>query len=498
MLLLSMKTEDTIQDNRIHIRLKHHFVKHGKNIHAHIKKHHKKYLIWSMFYGVWHILILKVFAIKLLALKSVIGGLGFIGVINPSLTDIFAKMDNICIDNTPIIANQTCDKDFASIQDAVAYLEGMIDPETDTIYNAQYYGIVKSMLGEHCSQQIDQDAVDREVKNVYDIAKWKDTIKIIGLLEATHARWKEKSWKTTFSGELEFCNQRYLAYDILDLSKRLFLKELKKGGLLSPSPILSGQQLSKKSDIVVISSFAQRKQATDKTNISYILEDFSNSNAKDIATIIKNISLQASDQALTALADRHILTDKEKDTIKDKLELRFISSCEKNKGYHRIKQYYNNNNILTNTTLEEVKIDVWLCDSYQYIDQLDQQIKKLLLHEIGHYVYYFKDKSTNMFENICRDKNWKTAKKTCSSNEFVSNYSQTSADEDYAETFSRWGLTQMNTESNYLSYYRTTTVGTGWDSQWSARYRGVDNNLLSKKFNYFDSLLLKSATMRVM
>jgi hypothetical protein len=127
---------------------------------------------------------------------------------------------------------------------------------------------------------------------------------------------------------------------------------------LSPSAIGSGQQVSKKSDIVVINSFAQRKQVTDKTNISYLLGDFANSNAKDIATIIKNISLQASDEALTALADMHILTDKEKNTIKDKLQLRFISSCEKNKGYHKIKQYYNDNNILTNTTLEELKIDV--------------------------------------------------------------------------------------------------------------------------------------------
>jgi hypothetical protein len=169
-----------------------------------------------------------VLALKLLAFKSVIGSLAFVGIINPSLTDIFAKMDNICIDHKPIIANQLCDKDFASIQDAMGYLESMIDPETDTIYNAQYYGIVKSMLGEYCSQQIDQDAVAREVKNVYDIAKSKDTIKKIGLLEATHAAWKQKSWESTFSGELEFCNQRYLAYDILDLSKRLFLKELKK------------------------------------------------------------------------------------------------------------------------------------------------------------------------------------------------------------------------------------------------------------------------------
>ena len=41
---IRMTEEDNMIDNRIHMRLKRHFIKHGKKIHAHIKKHHKKYL----------------------------------------------------------------------------------------------------------------------------------------------------------------------------------------------------------------------------------------------------------------------------------------------------------------------------------------------------------------------------------------------------------------------------------------------------------------------
>ena len=103
-------------------------------------------------------------------------------------------------------------------------------------------------------------------------------------------------------------------------------------------------------------------------------------------------------------------------------------------------------------------MDIPLCDSYQYIDQLNTQVKKLLLHELGHYIYYFKDKSTNAFESLCRSSDGKTTKNVCTSDEFVSAYAQTSTEEDYAETFSRWALTKIDKNKQYLAYYRETPI----------------------------------------
>ena len=97
-------------------------------------------------YGTSHLLVVNILALKLLAFKVVLGALVLVGISNPSLNDIFAKMQNICINNHSIIAQQACDQNFDTIQDAVTYLENTIDPETDTIYNAQYYGIIQSLL----------------------------------------------------------------------------------------------------------------------------------------------------------------------------------------------------------------------------------------------------------------------------------------------------------------------------------------------------------------
>ncbi|MEI8252598.1 MAG: hypothetical protein WCG25_02390 [bacterium] len=128
-----------------------------------------------------------------MAFKFVLAILTFFGVYNQSLTDIFAKMDNICINNNPIIAQQVCEKNFDTIQHAVSYLESMIDPETDNIYNAQYYGIIQSMLGEYCDTKIDKDQISTETSNLDSIGKLKDVNKKLEMLKETNQKWKEES-----------------------------------------------------------------------------------------------------------------------------------------------------------------------------------------------------------------------------------------------------------------------------------------------------------------
>jgi len=428
-----------------------------------------------------------------LALKLVTGGLALIGIMNPSLSDIFAKIDNICIDNTPIIAQQLCEKNFANIQDAVAYLESMIDPETDTIYNAQYYGIIKSLLGTYGEKEIDKETISMETKKINDIKKQKDIGEKIRALEDAHDIWKQKSLDSNLSGEKEFCDKKYMAYDMLDLSKKLFLKELKAQWALNPQAILPGQKLTKKSDALIMDNFSQWLHDNDTLDIHYTLDDLKSKSANDMANIIKNISVDATDATIKALDTMDILTTKETQKIKDKLNIGFVSSCNKIQWYHMIKQYYTDDDVLKDTTLEEIELDISLCDSYQYIDQLEWQIKKLVIHEIGHYLYYFKDTTPNIFESICWNKKWDTEKKICDYEEFVSNYAQTNAEEDYAETFSRRAYTKINKDKKYIAYEtkNTNTTSRSGNTHWVANVTGANDNAIFQKFAYFDTLVKK-------
>ena len=436
-------------------------------------------------------LVLNVLALKLLFFKLIIWALTIIGISNPSLTDIFARMDNICIDNSPIIAQQSCSKNFATIQDAVTYLETNVDPDTDTIYNAQYYSIIKDMLGNYCGDQIDQTKVATETKKLTDINKQKDSGTRITLWKQAHDNWKQQSLQNNTSDDKSYCNGEYLIYDMLDLSQKWFLKELNKQQLLSPTPIVAGQKLSKTADKLVLAGFAQRKTASS-TEIHSTIGDLGTPNANAMASIIRNISLSAVDNAINSLHTIGALTDDEKSLIKNKMELNFTPSCGKNQWYHKINQYYDNNDVLQKTTLEEIKLDIPLCDSYQYIEPLSTQVQNLAIHEIGHYIYYFKDSSPSSFESLCRN----SRGKTCDASEFVSNYAQTNAQEDYAETFSRRWITKINKDKKYLAYYTHTPANplasnsktlTTSSSHGSAS----DATELSKKFSYFDALVKK-------
>lgn len=482
---MKMTDNTSLIDNRLHIRLKRHFIKHGKKIHAHIKKHHKKYIFGWTVYGISHLIILKILAVKLFFLKIVTGGLALVGILHPSLSDIFAKMENICVDNHSIIAaQQTCEKNFATIQDAVTYLESTIDPEMDTLYNAQYYPIIKSLLGNYCEKQINKEQITIETKKINSISKEKDNNEKIRTLEEIHNLWKKKSLENNLSGEKEFCDAKYLAYDMLDLSQSLFLKEIKKQWLLTSTPLLFGYKVITPADKLIIKWFNQRINDSNKANIQYVLDDLWNTTTNDMAHIIKNISVSAVADALDTLHNIKVLSDNEKINIKNKLEIRFMKSCGNNKWYHKINQYYNDNNILQDTKLEEIKLDIPLCDSYQYIDQLDTQVKKILLHELGHFIYYFKDTEPNTFERICRNTTGKTIKSTCNRDEFVSSYAQTNTEEDYAETFSRWALTKIDKDDQYLAYYRSIPKTSNIHM-----FAGTDTSLI-KKFTHFDDLLV--------
>jgi hypothetical protein len=59
------------------------------------------------------------------------------------------------------------------------------------------------------------------------------------------------------------------------------------------------------------------------------------------------------------------------------------------------------------------------------------------IHELAHYVYFFKDSNTNAFEQLCRAGTTKNSQ--CQSSEaFFSTYAATEPQEDYAESFAFW------------------------------------------------------------
>lgn len=125
--------------------------------------------------------------------------------------------------------------------------------------------------------------------------------------------------------------------------------------------------------------------------------------------------------------------------IADKVEFEYVKECWLFNWRYEIKQTLDSNwnHIKYETTNLLLKVN--LCPSYFVIRELPTLFTKIIVHELGHHVYYFKDTSSESFEAICWE--WASQRNnTCSSWDFVSEYAQTAAVEDYAEHFMFWFL----------------------------------------------------------
>lgn len=144
---------------------------------------------------------------------------------------------------------------------------------------------------------------------------------------------------------------------------------------------------------------------------------------------------------------------------------------------------------MVDTKLQKIQLNIHLCKSYQYIDELEINVPKLLIHEIGHYIYSFKDKTANRFEKICRNQNGDKQYNKCDSTAFVTNYSKTNAEEDYAETFSRWAISKINTNQKPTTKVLSENIHGAASSSVAYTTSTSKTTTIDKKFNYFDLLL---------
>ena len=76
------------------------------------------------------------------------------------------------------------------------------------------------------------------------------------------------------------------------------------------------------------------------------------------------------------------------------------------------------------------------CDKNNTPERQKRHVQQILAHELGHYIYFFKDENPSKFSEIC----WDNGKMNCLPQDFVSNYAKKSKEEDYAESFAYWYL----------------------------------------------------------
>jgi hypothetical protein len=143
---------------------------------------------------------------------------------------------------------------------------------------------------------------------------------------------------------------------------------------------------------------------------------------------------QSVEGIVDSMITQRILTSTDKEILKGKIEIQYVNNCKQIDGITTVKQRYNQDKVIVKNELVSIVLNVSTCEQENFWPLFATSYKHVFIHELGHYIYYMKDRSTKEFEDICW--NGDTRRTACLSYEtFYSKYAMWDPQEDYAETF---------------------------------------------------------------
>ena len=149
-------------------------------------------------------------------------------------------------------------------------------------------------------------------------------------------------------------------------------------------------------------------------------------------------------KTLDLLLSKQLLNWDEIKLFNQKIKIHYTTKCQPLRGNFQLI-----NNDDWSRSPKGIELLVSLCKPLPEVKSLERQLQHILTHELGHYIYFFRDKTTEKFNTICRN----DEQNTCTKRDFYSNYSQENKEEDYAESFAFWvsQLDNKNSEKEHGS-----------------------------------------------
>ena len=149
-------------------------------------------------------------------------------------------------------------------------------------------------------------------------------------------------------------------------------------------------------------------------------------------------------KTLDLLLSKQLLNWDEIKLFNQKIKIHYTRKCQPLRGNFQLI-----NNDDWSRSPKGIELLVSLCKPLPEVKSLERQLQHILTHELGHYIYFFRDKTTEKFNTICRN----DEQNTCTKRDFYSNYSQENKEEDYAESFAFWvsQLDNKNSEKEHGS-----------------------------------------------
>ena len=361
---------------------------------------------------------------------------------------IWQIMTIFLISLTPFFSFSAKINSINNIFDAINYIKNTINFGNITIKSYVPYSDVQNAIKKYCPKtSVDQANKElqplKEARTSYLNKPWIDK-SLSDRFDLVKDIISEQKQENVY----KYCKDSYLLFSILKTTQDLYSweKDYKKNTNTTT-------QTSKAETESHNSASSKKLDFTFIHNTNWLPDDAKKSFSESSENYLQAI--------LADLVDINILDKNDLKILNNKIEVTYLQSCEITEWSFRVVR----NKQTWEYTFKWIKLIIAYCEKNKTPERQKRHVQQILAHELGHYIYFFKDKNPSKFSEIC----WDNGKINCLPEEFVSNYATKSKEEDYAESFA------------YRYLYNTD-----WSSD--NQHGTAPDNPINRRARYFEDL----------
>jgi len=294
-----------------------------------------------------------------------------------------------------------------------------------TIESDVPYSIIQDIINKYCPQ----DTIREAKWSVNTITKARLTLDTSDKNKALNERFnvlKKAIKNTNETDEDKYCKQNYLYFTLLKLTQESYKWNINENVKTTNNTKTEKNEGYKaqsiKDEITTIQTHGSAK--------NNLIFNF-NHNTRWLPINVRNsFYLDTENYLQDTIADlytKNILNYTDIQRLNNKINVTYLQTCKTTEWDFRMTR----NKSTGKYTFKEINLNIAYCETNNTPQKHQRHVQQILAHELGHYIYFFKDNNPSAFSEICRN-NWKT---NCLSSEFVTNYARRSQEEDYAESF---------------------------------------------------------------
>lgn len=249
------------------------------------------------------------------------------------------------------------------------------------------------------------------------------------------------------SSPKNYCTLKHIFYRTQDFLRDKHMSELDDTGIMKDFEGFSDLIYGYQTKLEYLDALIERNQKYPgllgtKLVFTYLNGDFKqdlSNGERELLDRIQALMEVMVAEALYSLLQEGVFTQADIDILKNKVTFQFVESCDVFHGKYEIKETLTSQGEHVKYDTEQLLLKINYCTNFFVLRDLEHIFQKIITHELAHHFYYYHDTDVDAFEDICRvDEDTKNGQ--CKSTDYVSEYAQTLAVEDYAEQFMHWFL----------------------------------------------------------